>query len=212
MTFTAPQLEAIETATAFLSTLESDPRGFKPVSNDPNLIVSTKAVTGSVLPVVKAQIKLTHPVPFDAIIDAFKVDGDQRKKWDLNLDSAEIIDASSDEGVIEQLIHVRQKAASSLVSARDTLVLFKVIKESEARGRIVTTSVVDPRVPEVKGYTRAHAFLVGWVFEKNESGGGGWNVTYFNHNDAKVSSFLVSKVVQGLPQVAVNFATYMNSQ
>ncbi|KAJ3008208.1 UNVERIFIED_CONTAM: hypothetical protein HDU68_003187 [Siphonaria sp. JEL0065] len=203
MTF--PHADAVATATAYLSSLETA-TDFKLVSSDKSLTISTKAVPNSTLPVIKAQVKITKQgVSFEDILAAFNLEGLLRKQWDQNLASAEVIETFASN---EQLIHVSQKQLNAMVSARDTSVVFKPVKESDGKGRIITTSVVDARIPEMKGFTRAHAFLVGWVFEKTEDGG--WDVTLYNHSDPKVSSFLVSKIVAGLPQLAVAFATFIN--
>ncbi|KAJ3073096.1 hypothetical protein HDU98_002241 [Podochytrium sp. JEL0797] len=210
MTISAnPHQAALDQAFASLQEFETA-TDFVFATKDKKTSISTKPAPASKptnMPITKGVTRLNKTLTLDQVVDSL-LNTASRKKWDPRFEGSSIVE-QYDEQRSAVLLHSLQHGQWPVVSGRDFAIALKTVKVSETKAYLVFTSVVDAKIPEVKGRVRAHIYCVGWVIEK-ASDADAWDLTYFSHVDpVGLPSALTKMVANETPACAGTFATYV---
>ncbi|KAJ3113945.1 hypothetical protein HK100_001839 [Physocladia obscura] len=204
-----PHTDAVEAGILYLKELE----------NATDFILSTQGHRTTIftkpagpdkpttMPICKGQARLARPdITLDQVLSSLR-NAEVRKKWDKRFEGMELIESYSEDRS-EGLIHSLQHGQWPVVSGRDFCLVIKVFQESSEKGYVVFVSVVDDKVPLVKGRVRGHIYCVGWVVEK--AADHGWDLTYFSHLDpVGLPSTLTALIATETPACAGTFASWI---
>ncbi|KAI8611609.1 hypothetical protein BC830DRAFT_1140555 [Chytriomyces sp. MP71] len=157
------------------------------------------------MPITKGQCVLQKDFTLDQVLDSLR-NADSRKKWDSRFEGLEVVEAYN-ENKDEVLIYSLQHGQWPIISGRDFVLTMKKVKESESKGYIVQTSVVDERKKEVKGRVRGHIYIAGWIVEKTEEG---WLLTYISHvNPMNLPATLLNLIATETPACVGTFVSFL---
>ncbi|KAJ3249237.1 hypothetical protein HDU78_005377 [Chytriomyces hyalinus] len=158
------------------------------------------------MPITKGQALLTKEgITLDQILDSLR-NSQQRFKWDPRFEGLQIVEAY-DQAKEHVLLVSLQKGQWPIISGRDFVVSMKKFVESETKGYVIQSSVVDSRHGEQKGRVRGHVYVAGWIVEKS---GDGFLVTYISHvNPLNLPATLLNLIATETPACCGSFVRHV---
>ncbi|KAJ3065013.1 hypothetical protein HDU98_011591 [Podochytrium sp. JEL0797] len=211
MTIVNTHTAALDQALASLQELETA-TDFVFSTKDKKTSISTKpapAAQPTNMPITKGATRLSYKTTLtvDEVLNSL-LNTASRTKWDPRFEGMQIIEQYNDQRT-EVLIHSLQHGQWPVVSGRDFAIALRSVKVSDSKAYLVFTSVIDAKIPEVKGRVRAHIYCVGWVIEKAPDADA-WDLTYFSHVDpVGLPSALTKLIANETPACAGTFAAYV---
>ncbi|KAJ3317259.1 hypothetical protein HDU76_001265 [Blyttiomyces sp. JEL0837] len=201
-----PNQAAIDKAFAYIKELHAA-TDFKPHSESKGVKISMKEIEGSTLPITRGDITFPAKYDVESILKVVR-SVDARKVWDGRFEDAKVIE---EYGPTSGLLHSFQKGQWPIVSGRDFVVTFAVIKEGEVT-YLIQTSVEDSRVPTTKDRVRATLHGAGWILTPTASGD--IEVVYIAHADPSgtLPAALVRMVSADTPACAGTVLDYLNKK
>jgi len=177
--------------------------GWNFYSENKGVKIYTKDITGRSTPMFRGDYTLIGSFTTEDFLSVIK-NLDLRKFWDDRYEDGENIKLFDNDNILSKV----SLKGTFPISGRDFALCGTVERDPEtSRTYFVTTSVIDPAIPEFKKYVRAHIYFTGWQITPEFDVDGNpiaLDIVYVVDTDIKLESVpqpILKSISSGTPMV-----------